>query len=94
VLLTILKYLRIHWLCVEVIDTSVVFQVFLTCFFGLQQYDVLFGYREVLAGARRKLKRLVQIRQQCGRCEDERDSRVAELMKLLRWCTVCVSVCR
>ena len=63
-LLPIFEYLRIHRFCIEVVDTRVVFLVFLTRLFGLQQYDVLFGYREVLAGARRKLKGLEQIGQQ------------------------------
>jgi hypothetical protein len=91
VLLPILEYLRIHWPCVEVIDTGIISQVFLTRFFGLQQYDVLLRYREVLAGTRRKLKSFIQIGQKRRGREDERDSRVTELMELLGWGTVRVS---
>jgi hypothetical protein len=51
VLLTILEYLRIHWLCVKIIDTSIVLQIFLTCRLCFEKDDVLLRYREVLAGA-------------------------------------------
>ena len=63
-LLPIFEYLGLHWLCVEIIDASIVLQIFLTCRFCFEEDDVLLRYREVLAGARRKLKSLKQIGQQ------------------------------
>ena len=53
---------------------------------GLQEDDVFLGYRKVLVLTFRELKSFVQVGQKCRRGEYERDTRVAELMKLFRWC--------
>ena len=53
---------------------------------GLQKNDVFLGYRKVLVLTFRELKSFVQVGQKCRRGENERDTRVAELMKLFRWC--------
>jgi bacterioferritin-associated ferredoxin len=87
VFLTILESFRVHRLGVQIIYTAIILEIWLTSALGLQEDNILLGYRKVLVLTFRELESLVQVGQKCGRCEYERHPRVTELMKLFGWCT-------